>query len=266
MSTDSFEHPTLAELRDRHADWSQRQFGDVSAVGPAKHLSKEALEVAAAPHDPIEHADCWMLIWDMQRRAGISDAMLADAIRRKLDINMSRPWPAPQEGQPVEHVRTPADVPWQWYSGRDDENFSFGPCDTREEAIRLAVEDGMCEERSADDPEVWENHIHLIEAQSAPLRLADWIATDTLLERADEAVADSDRACYEHDDGPWFEATPEQEADLAARLRRACDEWQAAHGLTFTCRTFSASRNAEFVIVPQLRELLPAPAAEGGDA
>ncbi|WP_353429219.1 hypothetical protein [Paracoccus denitrificans] len=159
-----------------------------------------------------------------------------------------------------------ADVPWQWYSGRNDENFSFGPCDTREEAIRLAVEDGMCEERSADDPEVWENHIHLVEAQSAPLRLADWIGTDTLLERADEAVADSDRICHEHGDGPWFEATPEQEADLAARLCRACDEWQAAHGLTFTCRTFSATRNAEFVIVPQLRELLPAPAAEGGDA
>ncbi|MFC3569170.1 hypothetical protein [Paracoccus simplex] len=166
--------------------------------------------------------------------------------------------------RPAEAAR--ADVPWQWWAGRDDENFSFGPCNTREEAIRLAVEDGMCEESSADDPEVWENHIHLIEAQQAPLRLADWIGTDTLLERADEAVADSDRVCYEHDDGPWFEATTEQEADLAARLRRACDEWQTAHGLTFTCRTFSASCNAEFVIVPQLRELLPAPTAEGGNA
>lgn len=95
----------LAGLRAQHAAWSQAQFGDVSAVGPAKHLAKEAMEVAADPLDPIEHADCWMLLWDMQRRAGISDAQLADAIREKLAINQARKWPAPKEGEAREHDR-----------------------------------------------------------------------------------------------------------------------------------------------------------------
>ncbi|AYF00420.1 DUF550 domain-containing protein [Paracoccus yeei] len=99
----------LADLRAQHAAWSQAQFGDVSAVGPAKHLAKEATEVAADPLDPIEHADCWMLLWDMQRRAGISDAQLADAIREKLAINQARRWPAPREGEAREHDR--ADQP-----------------------------------------------------------------------------------------------------------------------------------------------------------
>ena len=95
----------LADLRAQHAAWSQAQFGDVSAVGPAKHLAKEAMEVAADPRDPIEHADCWMLLWDMQRRAGISDAQLAEAIREKLAINQARRWPAPKEGEAREHDR-----------------------------------------------------------------------------------------------------------------------------------------------------------------
>lgn len=95
----------LAVLRQQHAAWSARQFGDISAVGPAKHLAKEALEVAAAPTDAVEHADCWMLLWDMQRRAAISDADLASAIREKLAINMARTWPTAKEGEAREHVR-----------------------------------------------------------------------------------------------------------------------------------------------------------------
>jgi hypothetical protein len=101
----------LALLRAEHAEWSARQFGDVSAVGPAKHLSKEALEVAAEPLDAIEHADCWMLLWDMQRRAGISDAQLASAIAKKLAINKARSWPAPKEGEAREHKKDPTHDP-----------------------------------------------------------------------------------------------------------------------------------------------------------
>lgn len=98
----------LDSLRAEHAEWSQHQFGDVSAIGPAKHLAKEALEVADAPSDVIEHADCWMLLWDMQRRAGISDADLAAAISQKLAINKARVWPAPKEGEAREHKRDEA--------------------------------------------------------------------------------------------------------------------------------------------------------------
>lgn len=159
--------------------------------------------------------------------------------------------------------RTSADVPWEWWAGKDEEYFTIGPCATREQAIQEAVDDGICEwPVDGSDPEEWEHRIHLIEAQQAPLRLADWIDSDTVLERADESVADSFRVT-EYDEGPWFEATAEQEADLAARLRRACDEWQAAHGLTFNAQSFSSVRATDFVVVPAGRSEMP---AEGGDA
>lgn len=100
----------LSLLRAEHAEWSEKTFGAVSAVGPAKHLSKEALEFAAKPTDVSELADCQMLLWDMQRRAGISDERLAQAIRIKLAVNQSRLWPEPQEGEPREHLPQQARV------------------------------------------------------------------------------------------------------------------------------------------------------------
>ena len=41
----------------------------------------------------------------MQRRAGISDADLADAIAVKLAINKCRAWPAPLDGEAREHTK-----------------------------------------------------------------------------------------------------------------------------------------------------------------
>ncbi|WP_284306259.1 dATP/dGTP pyrophosphohydrolase domain-containing protein, partial [Citrobacter freundii] len=61
------------QVRRKHAAWSQATFGDVGPVGPLKHLSKEALEAAAEPDDLSEWADMQFLLWDAQRRAGISD-------------------------------------------------------------------------------------------------------------------------------------------------------------------------------------------------
>jgi hypothetical protein len=94
----------LAILRRRHAEWSEARFGNVGPVGPAKHLAQEALEFAAKPEDIIELADCQMLLWDMQRRAGFTDQQLAVAIGRKMDINEARDWPEPKDGEPRNHI------------------------------------------------------------------------------------------------------------------------------------------------------------------
>ncbi|MGT8938178.1 dATP/dGTP pyrophosphohydrolase domain-containing protein, partial [Klebsiella pneumoniae] len=61
------------QVRSAHAEWSQATFGNVGPVGPLKHLSKEALEAAAEPGDLSEWADMQFLLWDAQRRAGITD-------------------------------------------------------------------------------------------------------------------------------------------------------------------------------------------------
>ena len=92
-------------IRQRHAEWSQATFGDVGPIGPLKHLSKEALEAAAEPGDLSEWADMQFLLWDAQRRAGISDGEITAAMEEKLKVNMARQWPEPKDGEPRLHIK-----------------------------------------------------------------------------------------------------------------------------------------------------------------
>lgn len=92
-------------IRREHAEWSDKTFGDVGPVGPLKHLSKEALEAAADPSDPLEWADMQFLLWDAQRRMGLSDEFITRAMIEKLEINKSRQWPEPKDGEPRLHIK-----------------------------------------------------------------------------------------------------------------------------------------------------------------
>lgn len=93
------------QVRHEHAEWSDATFGNVGPVGPLKHLSKEALEAAADPSDPLEWADMQFLLWDAQRRMGISDEFITRAMIEKLEINKSRQWPEPKDGEPRLHIK-----------------------------------------------------------------------------------------------------------------------------------------------------------------
>lgn len=92
-------------IRQLHAEWSDATFGNVGPVGPLKHLSKEALEAAAEPGDLSEWADMQFLLWDAQRRAGISDGEITAAMEEKLAINKTRQWPEPKDGEPRLHIK-----------------------------------------------------------------------------------------------------------------------------------------------------------------
>ncbi|EOX3099757.1 dATP/dGTP pyrophosphohydrolase domain-containing protein [Escherichia coli] len=98
-------------MRHEHAKWSDSTFGCVGPIGPLKHLSKEALEAAAEPDDLSEWADMQFLLWDAQRRAGISDAEITAAMEDKLKINMERQWPEPKDGEPRLHIKEPGNYP-----------------------------------------------------------------------------------------------------------------------------------------------------------
>lgn len=99
------------QVRREHAEWSDKTFGDIGPVGPLKHLSKEALEAAADPFDPLEWADMQFLLWDAQRRMGISDEFITRAMIEKLAINKARQWPEPKDGEPRLHIKEqPASV------------------------------------------------------------------------------------------------------------------------------------------------------------
>ncbi|WP_130969698.1 dATP/dGTP pyrophosphohydrolase domain-containing protein [Klebsiella pneumoniae] len=92
-------------VRNEHAEWSQATFGNVGPVGPLKHLSKEALEAAEQPGDLSEWADMQFLLWDAQRRAGITDEQITQAMIEKLAVNKQREWPEPKDGEPRLHIK-----------------------------------------------------------------------------------------------------------------------------------------------------------------
>ncbi|EIZ3359808.1 DUF550 domain-containing protein [Salmonella enterica] len=93
------------QIRREHAEWSDATFGDVGPIGPLKHLPKEALEAAAEPDDLSEWADMQFLLWDAQRRAGISDEQITQAMVEKLAVNKQREWPEPKDGEPRLHIK-----------------------------------------------------------------------------------------------------------------------------------------------------------------
>ncbi|HBW9772631.1 TPA: DUF550 domain-containing protein [Klebsiella pneumoniae] len=97
--------PDRDQVRQEHAEWSQATFGNVGPVGPLKHLSKEALEAAEQPGDLSEWADMQFLLWDAQRRAGITDEQITQAMIEKLAINKQRSWPEPKDGEPRLHIK-----------------------------------------------------------------------------------------------------------------------------------------------------------------
>lgn len=156
---------------------------------------------------------------------------------------------------------------WAWWAGKSTDDYALvGPCRTRDEAIAEAVDHGFGEWLDeAEDPPVWKHTFVVFEAEHAPLRLADWIRADQIIEMADEDLADSERVSSEYDDGPWFRATPEQKSELARDLRAACDEWQRRNGLVFTCCTFNAQRGEEAVTVVPTRLSATEEAHKSGD-
>lgn len=97
--------PDREQVRREHAEWSQATFGNVGPVGPLKHLSKEALEAAAEPGDLSEWADMQFLMWDAQRRAGITDEQITQAMFEKLAVNKRRSWPETKDGEPRLHIK-----------------------------------------------------------------------------------------------------------------------------------------------------------------
>ena len=123
-----------------------------------------------------------------------------------------------------------------WYHAPfEDAEAWHGGFDTRAEAV-------------ANGDRTYDDYFFVALGVNPPLRLADWIGADDILERATETLADSDRTTGDEDQD-WFAVTVDQAADLAARLRQACDDWQAAHGLVFTCWCFAAMSPPERIDV-----------------
>ncbi|WP_439823317.1 dATP/dGTP pyrophosphohydrolase domain-containing protein [Enterobacter roggenkampii] len=149
-------------IRDRHAAWSQETFGDVGPIGPLKHLAKEALEAAAAPDDLSEWADLQFLLWDAQRRAGISDGEITAAMEEKLKVNMARQWPEPKDGEPRIHIKEPDNSP------AIPDGYVVVPIEPTEDMIVYGFESEPDEDFS--DPATWEEYQAMSGCQQAAHR------------------------------------------------------------------------------------------------
>lgn len=139
------------------------------------------------------------------------------------------------------------ETPWRWYAGENEEVLTVGPFPSREAVVREAAGQRLGEFLDEADGS-WKLAFHVVEARQDPLRLSAYVDAERLLEDAENSLESSDRMT-ELDEGPIFECSVGQQADLEAHVRRACDDWQARHGLTFRVKSFSHSRNGERLVV-----------------
>lgn len=109
------------------AEWSQQTFGADSVRGPLGSLAHLELEAREAWNAAMEVngsmvvntgkfkdanaklreelADCFLLLLDASRRAGVKPLQLIQAAQTKMTVNRSRQWPTPTPNDPAEHIR-----------------------------------------------------------------------------------------------------------------------------------------------------------------
>lgn len=96
----------ILRLQNELAEWSDQQFGyNRSPIRPIKHLQREVEELLQSPDDPMEYADCLLLIIDAFRMAGGNADELIKYGFQKLEINRQRQWGTPDADGVTEHVR-----------------------------------------------------------------------------------------------------------------------------------------------------------------
>ncbi|HEV2734883.1 MAG TPA: dATP/dGTP pyrophosphohydrolase domain-containing protein [Longimicrobiaceae bacterium] len=82
--------------------WQRETFPVATPASVVEHLRREVAELVNDPHDAMEQADALFLLAGLAAHTGVD---LADAVRRKLEINRARVWGAPDAHGVVEHVR-----------------------------------------------------------------------------------------------------------------------------------------------------------------
>lgn len=120
---------------------------------------------------------------------------------------------------------------WKWFAGSNDEHYTVGPCETRDEALMLAGD------------EDWDV-IYLVEARQDPVDMSKMIDGPDIYERwleDDEELFDEDGRCC-------VDVKEHQLKDLSEMLVMAVRHWQAKHAIAPVKYLFSATRNYEEII------------------
>jgi DNA-binding transcriptional regulator YiaG len=90
---------TLDELQHAHGKWAAATFPTQTPASIVAHLAEEVTELTAK-HDPIEAADCLLLLLSHAYFHGYS---LFNAALHKLAVNRARTWGPPDQNGVVHH-------------------------------------------------------------------------------------------------------------------------------------------------------------------
>lgn len=81
--------------------WAKQTFPDSTAQTCAQHLRREVDELLVDPTDPLELADCAILVFDAAQRAGVD---MVTALKAKLEVNRARRWGPPDHQGVRQHL------------------------------------------------------------------------------------------------------------------------------------------------------------------
>ncbi|SBM88877.1 hypothetical protein KVMX100_110109 [Klebsiella variicola] len=76
-----------------------------AGIEDVKALIAQPAPVVPDERDKAVDADDHPLLWDAQRRAGITDEQITQAMIDKLAVNKQRSWPEPKDGEPRLHIK-----------------------------------------------------------------------------------------------------------------------------------------------------------------
>lgn len=126
---------------------------------------------------------------------------------------------------------------WKWYSGSNEENFEFGPFDTKEDAINEA------KSQFGGDYEF----IHIVEAKINVHRMSEYCRFDDFLEIVCDEFMNSEMYHEDDDASSIFPCSLEQEKELIEALKLTVDKWQHKHDIKASTYVFTNTRNEETI-------------------
>jgi hypothetical protein len=133
------------------------------------------------------------------------------------------------------------DAGWYWHASSDEERYTIGPCDSREEVIEEAIES-----ECGLSPDMKMYSFVITEARQDLVDLARYIDVDDMVDRwLDGSLSD----IGDPDDGAAIidHIKTDQWGALQDQLQKAAREWQAEQKITIKPWIFTDQRNSETV-------------------
>lgn len=96
-----------SQFQEEVSTWAAETFPHQTPQSKIAHLRKEIEELAEAPDDGEEMADCFILLLNLAEMAGVN--LMAEA-QRKMGINRNRKWDEPDADGVCHHVAEPSSM------------------------------------------------------------------------------------------------------------------------------------------------------------